>query len=78
MRAFALEHFGDAPGVRDLPIPETADACLIRVRCAGVNPIDYMFAVGDRVCGLARSYGSYAEFTTVAPRVKIEPLWCFS
>ena len=106
MRAFALEHFGEAPGVRDLPIPETADAYLIRVRCAGVNPIDYMsldhltaaaklpyvvgfdfagvvervptgerdFAVGDRVCGLARSYGSYAEFTAVAPRVKIEPL----
>ena len=42
MREFAVEHFGDAPGVREIPIPETADAYLIRVRCAGVNPIDYM------------------------------------
>jgi NADPH2:quinone reductase len=106
MRAFAVEHFGDAPEVRDLPIPETADAYVIRVRYAGVNPIDYKnldhlaqtsqfpyvvgfdfagvvervptderdFAVGDRVCGLARSHGSYAEYTAVAPRVMIEPL----
>jgi NADPH2:quinone reductase len=106
MRGFAVEHFGDAAGVHDLPVPETTDAYVIRVRHAGVNPIDYKnldhltqtsqypyvvgfdfagvvervpagerdFAVGDRICGLARSHGSYAEYTAVAPRVKIEPL----
>ena len=106
MRGFAVEHFGDVPGVHELPIPEIADAYVIRVLYAGVNPIDYKnldhltetsqypfvagfdfsgvvervptgerdFAVGDRICGLARSHGSYAEYTAVAPRVQIEPL----
>jgi len=30
--------------------------------------------VGDRVFGMARTYGSYAEYTAVAPRVLGEPL----
>ncbi len=30
--------------------------------------------IGDRVLGLARTRGSYAEYTAVAPGVKIEPL----
>jgi NADPH:quinone reductase len=106
MRAFAVEHFGEAPGVHDLPIPDTASAYVIRVACAGANPVDYKnldrltptskypyvvgidfagvvervprgerdFVVGDRVCGLARTQGSYAEYTAVAPRAKIEPM----
>ena len=41
MRAFAVRSFGEAPAIHDLPIPAVDDAFLIRVRYAGVNPIDY-------------------------------------
>jgi NADPH:quinone reductase-like Zn-dependent oxidoreductase len=79
---------------------------LIRVRFAGVNPLDnnllgrltaassYPFVasidfagvaervpagdhglqVGDRVFGMARTHGSYAEYTAVAPAAAMEPL----
>ena len=40
MRAFAVGSFGEPASVHDLPVP-TADAeVLIRVRFAGVNPLD--------------------------------------
>jgi NADPH2:quinone reductase len=102
MRAFAVRSFGEAPAIHDLPIPAEDGAFLIRVRYAGVNPIDYKllekltvtstypfimgvdFAgviervptgesdlrTGDRVFGMARTHGSYAEYTAVAPNVK--------
>jgi NADPH:quinone reductase len=102
MRAFAFRSFGEAPAIHDLPIPAEDGAFLIRVRYAGVNPIDYKllekltvtstypfimgvdFAgviervptgesdlrTGDRVFGMARTHGSYAEYTAVAPNVK--------
>ena len=41
MRAFAVRSFGEAPAILDLPIPSDPSAFLIRVKCAGVNPIDY-------------------------------------
>ena len=41
MRAFAVRSFGEAPAIDDLPIPTADGAFLIRVRYAGVNPIDY-------------------------------------
>ena len=41
MRAFAVRRFGEAPAIHDLPIPPAGGAFLIRVRYAGVNPIDY-------------------------------------
>ncbi|MFZ0792966.1 MAG: alcohol dehydrogenase catalytic domain-containing protein, partial [Candidatus Korobacteraceae bacterium] len=41
MRAFAVRSFGEAPAIYDLPVPAAEGALLIRVRCAGVNPIDY-------------------------------------
>ena len=41
MRAFAVQSFGEAPAIHDLPIPAADRAFLIRVRYAGVNPIDY-------------------------------------
>src|SRR5271163_2839977 len=106
MRAFAVRSFGEAPAIHDLPIPGAEGAFLIRVRCAGVNPIDYKlverlsaastypfvlgadfagvvervpagerdFRAGDRIFGMARTHGSYAEYTAVAPGVKTEPL----
>ena len=104
MRAFAVRSFGEAPAIHDLPIPNADSALLIRVRCAGVNPIDYKllerltatstypfvmgidFAgvvervptgerelrAGDRIFGMARTHGAYAEYTAVAPGVKTD------
>jgi NADPH:quinone reductase-like Zn-dependent oxidoreductase len=106
MRAFAVRSFGEAPAIQDLPIPAADGAFLIRVKYAGVNPIDYKLVerltaastypfilgtdfagvvervppgerdlrAGDRVFGMARTHGSYAEYTAVAPGVKTEPL----
>jgi NADPH:quinone reductase-like Zn-dependent oxidoreductase len=87
-------------------MPAANGVFLIRVRCAGVNPIDYKllekltakstypfvmgidfagviegvpagerdFRPGDRIFGMARTHGSYAEYTAIAPGVKTEPL----
>jgi NADPH2:quinone reductase len=41
MRAYAVQGFGEASAIHDLPVPAADGAFLIRVRCAGVNPIDY-------------------------------------
>jgi NADPH:quinone reductase-like Zn-dependent oxidoreductase len=40
MRGYAVGGFGEAPDIRQLPIPSDDDAILIRVRFAGVNPMD--------------------------------------
>ena len=40
MRAFAVQSFGKAPAIHDLPIPSREDSLLIRVSYAGVNPLD--------------------------------------
>jgi NADPH:quinone reductase-like Zn-dependent oxidoreductase len=106
MRAFAVRSFGEAPAIHDLPIPATEGAFLIRVKYAGVNPIDYKllerltatskypfvlgtdfagvvesvpavagdFRAGDRIFGMARTHGAYAEHTAVAPGTQAEPL----
>ncbi len=106
MRAFAVRSFGEQPSVQDLPVPAADDAVLIRVRFAGVNPLDnsqlgrltadspYPFVVGidfaglaervpagdhglrvgDRVFGMARTHGSYAEYTAVTPGARMEPV----
>jgi NADPH2:quinone reductase len=106
MRAFAVLSFGQAPAIHDLPIPDAEGAFLIRVRYAGVNPVDYKLVerltvaspypfvmgvdfagvvegvptgerdlhAGDRIFGMARTHGAYAEHTAVAPGVKTEPL----
>jgi NADPH:quinone reductase-like Zn-dependent oxidoreductase len=106
MRAFAIRSFGEPPSVQDLPVPVADGAVLIRVRFAGVNPLDnsllgrlsatssYPFVVGvdfagvaervpagdhglqagDRVFGMARTHGSYAEYTAVDPAARMEPV----
>jgi NADPH:quinone reductase-like Zn-dependent oxidoreductase len=106
MRAFAVQSFGEPPSVHDLPVPAADGTVLIRVRFAGVNPLDsnllgrlgaassYPFVVGidfagvvervpagdhglqagDRVFGMARTHGSYAEFTAAAPGATLEPV----
>src|ERR1700735_3088603 len=106
MRAFAVQSFGEAASVQDLPVPADDGAVLVRVRFAGVNPLDgnllgrltasspYPFVVGidfagvaervpagnhglrvgDRLFGMARTHGSYAEYTAVAPAAKMEPV----
>src|ERR1700691_2491038 len=40
MRAFAVQSFGEAPAIHDLPVPAAGDAFLLRVAYAGVNPLD--------------------------------------
>ena len=35
---------------------------------------DHGLRVGDRVFGMARTHGSYAEYTAVAPAARMEPL----
>ena len=40
MRAFAVRSFGEPASVQDLPVPAADGAVLIRVRFAGVNPLD--------------------------------------
>ena len=106
MRAFAVRSFGEPASVQDLPAPSGDNDVLIRVRFAGVNPLDnnllgrltaassYPFVVGidfagvaervppgarglqqgDRVLGMARTHGSYCEYTAVAPAAPMEPL----
>lgn len=106
MRAFAVRSFGEAPAILELPIPGVDGECRIRVRAAGVNPIDYKLVegltatsrypfvmgmdfagvverasasdgalhIGDRVFGIARTHGSYAEYTAVAAGARIEPV----
>src|SRR5580700_4007725 len=106
MRAFAVRRFGEPASVQDLPTPAADAELLIRVRFAGVNPLDgnllgrltaassYPFVAGvdfagvaervpagdhglragDRVFGMARTHGSYAEYTAVAPAAKTEPV----
>jgi NADPH2:quinone reductase len=106
MRAFAVQSFGEAPALHDLPFPPADAAFLIRVSFAGVNPLDsklverltasstFPFVMGidfagvvehvpagehdlrpgERVFGMARAHGSYAEYTAVAPGVRMEPL----
>jgi len=106
MRAFAVQSFGEAPAIHELPIPVADGAFLIRVTYAGVNPIDYKLVerltatstypvvmgidfagvvervptgerdlrTGDRIFGMARTHGAYAEYTAVAPGVMTDPL----
>ena len=106
MRALAVLSFGEPASVHDLPVPAADGAVLLRVRFAGVNPLDnnlierltaastYPFVVGidfagvaervsegeqglragDRVFGMARTHGSYAEYTAIAPGARMEPL----
>jgi NADPH:quinone reductase-like Zn-dependent oxidoreductase len=106
MRAFTVRSFGEPASVQDLPAPTADDEVLIRVRFAGVNPLDnnllsrltadssYPFVVGidfagvvervpkgtdglrigDRVFGMARTHGSYSEYTAVPPPDAMEPL----
>jgi NADPH:quinone reductase-like Zn-dependent oxidoreductase len=68
MRAFAVRAFGEAPAIQDLPIPAAEGAFLIRVKYAGVNPIDYK--VLDRLTA-ASSYPFVmgADFAGVVERV---------
>ena len=67
--------FGELASVQDLPVP-TADAeVLIRVRFAGVNPLD------NNLLGRLTATSSYPfvvgiDFAGVAERVPAEPMAC--
>jgi NADPH:quinone reductase-like Zn-dependent oxidoreductase len=53
MRAFAVQKFGEAPAIHELPIPAADGAFLIRVCYAGVNPIDLPILVDSSICFFA-------------------------
>jgi NADPH:quinone reductase-like Zn-dependent oxidoreductase len=105
MRAVTVMAFGDAPSLGNLPVPDGSGATLVRVTCAGLNPVDYQLVdqlttsspypfvlgvdvagivvdaprgsglrAGDRVFGMARTHGSYAEYTAVPLGASTEPL----
>ena len=106
MRAFAVRRFGEPASVQDLPVPAADGKFLLRVRFAGVNPLDtnllgrltaassypsvvgvdfagvaervpagdHGLRAGDRVFGMARTHGTYAEYTAVAPATPMEPV----
>jgi NADPH:quinone reductase-like Zn-dependent oxidoreductase len=68
VRAYAVESFGQAPNILDLPIPAAEGAILIRVRYAGVNPIDYKLA--DRLTAASPfPFVFGADFAGVVERV---------
>src|SRR6202050_5446461 len=71
MRAFAVRSFGEAPAIHDLPIPAIEGAILIRVKFAGINPIDYK--LGERLTA-ASTYPFVlgADFAGVVERVPSE------
>ncbi|HJU04120.1 MAG TPA: NADP-dependent oxidoreductase, partial [Nitrospiraceae bacterium] len=52
MRAFVIDSLGETGAVRELPTPEVGAAdFLIRVRAAGVNPLDWKIRDGKRSFG---------------------------
>lgn len=49
MRAVAVDRFGDAGTLRELPRPEVGpQEMLVRVRAPGVNPLDLKARDGER------------------------------
>lgn len=50
MRAFMVEKYGDQAGIRaaEAPDPQVgADDVLVKIRAAGVNPLDHRIRNGD-------------------------------
>src|SRR5580693_4840218 len=68
MRAFAVQSFGQAPALHDLPVPAIDEDFLIRVRYAGVNPHDSI-AVGRLTAGSRYPFVMGADFAGVVERV---------
>ena len=68
MRAFAVQKFGDAPALHDIPIPAVDGAFLVRVHCAGVNPVDAML-VDQLTLGSPYPFVLGVDFAGVAERV---------
>ena len=44
MRAYAVQAFGEPPGICDPPVPAAEESVLVRVSYAGVNPVDIQLA----------------------------------
>ena len=71
MRAFAVRSFGEAPAIHDLPIPAIEGAILIRVKFAGINPIDYKL-VERLTAASTYPFVLGADFAGVVERVPSE------
>ncbi len=105
MRAVVVERPGDPGALRDVPVPVAeAGEVLVRVRAAGINPIDWKsrdggkrplpftlgqdfagvvvsigggvadYTVDDRVFGIARDHGAYADFTVAQVNNPEQPI----
>src|SRR6476646_3456859 len=68
MRAFAVQKFGEAPAIHELPIPAADGAFLIRVCYAGVNPIDFKL-VEQLTAASAYPFVMGIDFAGVVERV---------
>jgi NADPH2:quinone reductase len=68
MRAVAVRSFGEAPAILDLPIPEAGGAFLVRVKYAGVNPIDYKL-IGRLTAASTFPFVLGADFAGIVERV---------
>lgn len=50
MRAFAIDHFGEPGRLRELALPQPGPAeVLVRIRAAGVNPLDWRVRDGGKL-----------------------------
>jgi NADPH:quinone reductase len=105
MKAIVVEQRGEPGSLVEMPVPKPgADEILIRVKAAGVNPIDWKraerasqpvpfvmgqdfagivsatgdrvtkYRVGERICGMARQHGAFAEFTVVPEEAPRQPV----
>ena len=68
MRAFAVRSFGEPPPVCGLPVPAAGGTVLIRVRFAGVNPLDSSL-LGRLTAAWPYRFVAGIDFAGVAGRV---------
>ena len=68
MRAFAVRSFGEPPPVCGLPVPAAGGTVLIRVRFAGVNPLDSSL-LGRLTAAWPCRFVAGIDFAGVAGRV---------
>jgi NADPH:quinone reductase-like Zn-dependent oxidoreductase len=72
MRAFAVRSFGEPPSVHDLPVPAADGTVLIRVRVAGVNPLDSNL-LGRLTAASSYPFVAGIDFAGVAAPARADP-----
>jgi NADPH:quinone reductase len=81
MRGYVVRSFGEAPDIHQLPVPAADDAVLVRVRFAGINPMDikvverltatsaYPFVLGVDFAGIVERVPAAERHLRVGDRV---------